>query len=84
MKYWLFSVTEENWLTIKSNNVFGVPEGSRAKDTVNLGDVMIFYVKKKDAKSLGGMIVGVYKASSTWYREEKPLWPDEIRENKVK
>jgi len=84
VKYWLFSVTEENWSVIKDSNVFGVPEDSKAKYAVNPGDTLIFYVKKEGAKSLGGMIVGAYKALSTWYREDRLLWPDEVKEGKVK
>ncbi|MEM3546688.1 MAG: EVE domain-containing protein [Candidatus Bathyarchaeia archaeon] len=83
---WIFTVTEENWVTVKNVNVFGVPEarGRKATELVKPGDMLVFYVTKRDSKSLGGMIVGVYKAASTWFREDRPLWPDEVREGVVK
>ncbi|MEM3546630.1 MAG: hypothetical protein QXU47_01810 [Candidatus Bathyarchaeia archaeon] len=34
---------------------------------------------KRGSKSLGGMIVGVYKAASTWFGKDKPLWLDGVR-----
>lgn len=86
MNCWIFTVTEENWSTVKSANVFGVPEarGRIATELVKPGDILVFYVVKRGSKSLGGMIVGVYRATSTWFREDKSLWPDEVRENVVK
>ena len=87
MTCWLFTLTEENWLTVKSTNIFGIPEkarGRRATELVKPGDVMVFYVSKKRSRSLGGMIVGVYRVVSTWFREDRALWPDEVREGVVK
>ena len=84
MTNWLFTITEENFEVVKSSGVFGVPEGSKAPKLVKPGDKLIFYVMKTGAKSLGGMIVGVFRATSSWRRENKRLWPDEIREKKVK
>ena len=81
------TVSEENWLVIKSSNVYGAPESQRFKPVYELikpGDILIFYVKKKGSRSLGGKLVGAYKVVSEWYREDKPLWPDEVREGKVK
>lgn len=84
MACWLFSLTEENWSTVKNLNILGVPEASKAKDLVEPGDMLVFYVAKKGAKSLGGMMVGVYRVTSTWFREDKPLWADEVREGVTK
>jgi len=84
VRFWVFVVSEENWFVIKESRVHGVPEGSKAKDLVRPGDVAIFYVKKRDARSLGGKFVGAFRVASSWFREDKPLWPDEVREGKVK
>ena len=84
MANWLFTITEENFEVVKSSGLFGVPESSKAPRLVKPGDKLIFYVMKTGAKSLGGMIVGVFRATSSWRRENKRLWPDEIREKKVK
>ena len=86
-KYWIITVTEENWQVIKTTNTYGAPETQMSRSARNLikpGDIIIFYVKKRGSKNLGGKFVGVFKVASEWYREEKPLWPDEIREGKVK
>lgn len=87
LKYWIIAVTEENWLVVKLSNIYGAPEIQRFRSIHNLivsGDVLIFYVRKKDSKNLGGKFVGVFKVVSGWYREDKPLWPDETKEGRVK
>ena len=85
MACWLFAVSEENWGVVREMNVFGVPERARrAVELVKPGDTLVFYVSKKNSKRLGGLIVGVYRVGSTWFREDKPLWPDEVREGLVK
>ena len=68
-------------------NTYGAPETHVSRSAHNLirsGDIIIFYVKKKGSKNLGGKFVGAFKVISEWYREEKPLWPDEIEEGRVK
>ena len=87
IKYWIITVSEENWHIIRENNIYGAPETKGFKPAYELikpGDIVIFYVKKTGSETLGGKFVGVFKAASEWYREDKPLWPDEIRENRVK
>jgi predicted RNA-binding protein len=54
------------------------------RELVKPGDVVIFYVAKKNSKRLGGKFVGAYRIASEWFREDKPLWPDEAREGRVK
>ena len=86
-KYWIITVSEENWHIIRENNIYGAPEPRGFKPAYELikpGDIIIFYVKKKGSKNLGGKFVGAFKVCSEWYRENRPLWPDEIRENRVK
>jgi len=84
-RYWIIVVNEENWEIVREKSVYGAPESLRSPtELIKPGDVVIFYVKKKDSKRLGGKFVGAFKVISNWYREDKPLWPDEIREGKVK
>lgn len=81
------TVTEENWETIKSASVYGAPETRITKSARNLvkpSDIVIFYIKKKGAKKLGGKLVGAFRVASKWCREDSPLWPDEVREGRVK
>jgi len=84
MSYWVIPVTEANWEVIKRLNVYGAPEGSAAPKLIKVGDYIVFYVVKKGSRVLGGKFVGIYKTISNWFREEKPLWPDEVAEDKVK
>jgi len=81
---WLIPITEDNWEVIKRENIYGAPENSAAPNLIKRGDNIIFYVVKKGSKRLGGKIVGIYRTASDWFKEDKPLWPDEIAEGKVK
>ena len=86
-KYWIIAISEDNWEVVKKENVYGAPETPGARSPTKLiksGDIIIFYVKMKSSKSFGGKFVGAFRVVSEWYREDKPLWPDEIRERKVK
>jgi len=85
--YWILAVSEENWYVVKSTGVYGAPELQRGKPVYGLvkpGDVVIFYVRKKGSTSLGGKFVGAFRVASSWFREDRPLWPDEAREGRVK
>lgn len=87
MRYWIVSVSEENWHVIKESNVYGAPKSQRFKDPKDLiepEDVLIFYVRKTGSRRFGGKFVGAFKVTSTWYREDRPLWPDEVRKGRVK
>jgi len=87
-RYWIVSISEENWHVVRSSNVYGVPEprgaGRPAYKLVEPGDILIFYIKKRGSRALGGKFVGAFRVASAWYREDKPLWPDEVREGTVK
>ncbi|ACL10890.1 hypothetical protein DKAM_0564 [Desulfurococcus amylolyticus 1221n] len=41
---------------------------------------MISYVKRGGCARLRGKFAGAFRVASTWFREEKPLWPGEVRE----
>jgi predicted RNA-binding protein len=87
VNYWIIPVSEENWLVINEVNVYGAPEATRGRhvrELVKPGDVVIFYVAKKNSRMLGDKFVGAYRVASEWFREDKPLWPDEAREGRVK
>jgi predicted RNA-binding protein len=84
MTCWIIPVSEANWEVIKRFNVYGAPEDSAAPKLVKAGDYLVFYVTVKGSRALGGKFVGIYKVVSDWFREDKPLWPDEVAENRVK
>jgi predicted RNA-binding protein len=84
MNAWIIPVPEANWEVIKKLNVYGAPEDSAAPKLIRVSDYLVFYVTVKGSRALGGKFVGVYRAVSDWFREDKPLWPDEVAENRVK
>jgi predicted RNA-binding protein len=61
--------------------VYGAPvvaRGRHIRDLVKPGDVLLFYVTKRNSSRLGGKIVGAYRVVSEWFWEDKPLWPDDF------
>jgi len=87
LKYCIIAVSEDNWEVIRRENVYGAPETPRARSSTQLikpGDVVIFYVKMRGSRKFGGKFVGAFKVVSEWFREDEPLWPDEVKEGKVK
>jgi len=78
MKFWLLAGSLENWDRAISDNVWGVREGlKRFWDQISIGDILIFY-----ATSPVSGVIGIGKVESK-LKQDKPLWPDEVRENKV-
>lgn len=77
---WILIGNEENWETaLNSGNIWGVREGGLFNRWKKLqkGDLLLFYVKSP-VKGL----IGVGKVESK-FKQDKPLWPDEIREKRV-
>ncbi|MET1159526.1 MAG: EVE domain-containing protein [Thermoprotei archaeon] len=84
--YWLFSVTEENWWVSRRKGVFGVRDTWKYKPVYELvkpGDALVLYVIRRGARRFGGKFVGIYHTVSEWYREDRLLWPDEVREARL-
>ena len=83
--YWIVTVTEENYKVIMEKHVYGAPTTTRknVRQLIRPGDIVIVYVAKKGAKTLGGRLVAAYRVKTEWREEDKPLWPDEHRESKV-
>jgi len=84
MSAWIVPVSEANWEVVRRLNIYGAPENSVAPKLIRVGDYIVFYVTVKGSRVLGGKFVGVYRVVSEWFREDKPLWPDEVAENRVK
>lgn len=79
IKYWVLSGSPENWETALEGNIWGVREGSLKKLWVNIsnGDILFFYC----LSPISG-VIGFGKCQAR-FKQDKPLWPDEIRESKV-
>lgn len=78
-KIWILTGNEENWEIAVRDKVWGVREG-RLKNYWNKlekGDLLLFYAKAP-VKGLIGL--GVVESK---FKQDRPLWPDEIREKRV-
>lgn len=80
MGFWILTGNEENWATaLDSGNIWGVRKGNLVRywKKLNKGDILLFYV----ISPISGLI-GVGELESK-FKQDKPLWPDEVREQKV-
>lgn len=78
MRFWTLSGSQENWDRGISDNIWGVREGlKQIWEKMSKGDILIFYV----TSPISG-VIGIGKLESK-FKQDKPLWPDEIRANKV-
>jgi hypothetical protein len=79
MNYWLVVGTTQNWDTaFKHGNIWGLKETQRHLwQTLNENDKLLFYATKPVGGIIGHGIV------RTKFRQNKPLWPEEIRRSKV-
>lgn len=77
MNRWIWPVTLENWNTVASKNIWSADTEIKKK-RVAKDDFIIFYVKGT------GSFKGIFKVISDWYPADKPIWQDEIAENKIK
>jgi predicted RNA-binding protein len=78
-RVWILTGNEENWNLAVSDKLWGVREG-RLKgywDSLKRGDILLFYA----TSPIGGLIgLGLVESK---FKQDKPLWPDEVRENRV-
>jgi len=79
IKYWVLSGSAENWETALESNIWGVREGNLRKlwENISNGDILFFYC----LSPVSG-VIGFGKCQAR-FKQDKPLWPDEIRESKV-
>lgn len=76
MRYWIFSTTPENFRIAFENNIWAVDRTSK-KNLISNGDRVIFYVKGS------GEFRGAIEVVGQWTRTEKPIWKEELEDNKV-
>ena len=80
-RYWLASGTAENWqVAFKLGNIWGLKGTKRAEklwERIAEGDALLFYVTRPSSG-----IVGFGKIR-TKFKQDRPLWPDEIGREKV-
>jgi len=78
-KFWLVVGTAQNWQTaFDHGNIWGLKETQKAFwDRLNEDDFVIFYA----TAPVGGLIG--YGTIRTKFKQNRPLWPLEVRENRV-
>ena len=79
MNYWLVVGSPRNWDTaFKYGNIWGLKQTQRHLwESINENDKVLFYA----TKPVGG-IIG-YGVVRTKFKQDQPLWPDELKEYKV-
>jgi len=77
--YWLVVGTPKNWQTaFESGNIWGLKETQkRFWERLSENDTLLFYATQPISGIIG---YGVVRAR---FKQDKPLWPKEIQENKV-
>ena len=83
VKYWVIPITYDNWLICNKELIYGY--GSNLEDLIKKGDIIIFYVKKSGCSNpdYAMCFANAYEVVSDWFREDKPLWPDEVKARKT-
>jgi len=83
VRYWIIPITYDNWLTCHGELTYGF--GENLEDLIKTGDIIIFYVMKSRCRDpdYAACFVGAYEVIGKWFREDKPLWPDEREVGKV-
>lgn len=80
MKLWVLTGNEENWETAINGNVWGLREKhnlARYWNRLQKGDLLLFY-----AQSPISGVIGIGETESK-FKQDKPLWADEIRKGTV-
>ncbi|MBI5118812.1 EVE domain-containing protein [Candidatus Poribacteria bacterium] len=80
-QFWLIVGTEQSWkVALQNNNIWGLKDFRELRSLWNMlreGDGVVFYV----SKPVHG-IVG-FGSVTTKFRQDAPLWPEEIEKNAV-
>jgi predicted RNA-binding protein len=70
MRYWIFSVTPENWRIMNDSKVWAAKRESVAR-SVEPGDFGVFYVKGTQE------FRGAFRFTGDWYPATAPIWEEE-------
>jgi len=81
--YWLCTTSRENWEVVKDRKIWGVPSKHFNKiSKVKKGDFIVLF-KKRDGET-PSQIVGVFRAASDPFYDEKRIFKDEVYPHRVK
>ena len=80
MNYWLAVGPPENWETaFRQGNIWGLTsQQKRWWEKLSEGDIILFYATKPVSGLIG------YGTIQAKFKQDKPLWPQEIAEGKVR
>jgi hypothetical protein len=77
-KVWILVGNEENWETALQDNIWGTKKNLKNRwDKLEKGDILVFYISRPVSGVVG------FGRVETKFKQNKPLWKDEIRANKV-
>jgi len=78
VSFWILSGSQENWRKGTAERIWGVKEGLKNFwDKLKPGDILLFYVTSPISGIIG------FGRLETKFKQDKPLWPDEILKNQV-
>jgi len=79
MDYWLVVGSTINWMTaFEKGNIWGLKERQRHLwESLNEGDILLFYVTQPVQGIIG------YGILRTKFKQNRPLWPQELSEHKL-
>jgi len=79
MNYWLLVGKPQNWeVAFKNGNIWGLKETQRRLwESLNEDDALLFYTTQPVSGIIG------YGVLRTKFKQNRPLWPQELREHKL-
>jgi predicted RNA-binding protein len=78
INFWILSGSKENWEKGSGESIWGVKEGLKNSwEKLKPGDILLFYVTSPISGLIG------FGRLETKFKQDKPLWPDELMKNEV-
>jgi predicted RNA-binding protein len=78
INFCILSGSKENWEKGSAESIWGVKEGLKNSwEKLKPGDILLFYVTSPISGLIGFGIL------ETKFKQDKPLWPDELMKNEV-
>ncbi|AAL62650.1 conserved hypothetical protein [Pyrobaculum aerophilum str. IM2] len=83
--YWLTMLPEENFKRVVELGLYGLPASvAEMAKRIKPGDRLVVYIMKEGCRELCQSFAAVLEVVGQWRRSNKPIWPDEAREGRVK
>ena len=83
-RYWLVTMTEEDYQYTIKNGIYGLPEkSSKLRELIKPGDKLVVYITRKGCKELCESFTAILEVAGWWRMPGRPTLLSEIREGKV-